>query len=190
VWDRALGLLVQAAVTVGVLLLLPTALLAPVLLVAAVAGLVAAAVVAGVVWLGPSAPARAALADVRRLLAAPRTPLVAVATSLGVTACHATVMAAAVQSASGGLPLSRLLPLVLVVQLGSAVPTSLAGWGPREGVAAWAFTMMGLDAQDGITASVIYGVVALVATTPGALVLAWGMRPHPSHPARERLGHG
>ena len=32
-----------------------------------------------------------------------------------------------------------LLPLTMIVLLAMGVPTNIAGWGPREGVAAWAF---------------------------------------------------
>jgi uncharacterized membrane protein YbhN (UPF0104 family) len=171
-WERGLGLVVQAAVTVGVVALLPTPLGAPVLMLVGTASatLVLVVVVGGL--LGHAGPLTAALGDVGRLVRAPRAALATVAASVVVTCCHAAVLAVAVQHAAGGLPLTRLLPLVLVVQLGSAVPTSLAGWGPREGVAAWAFATMGLDAADGIAASVVYGVVALVATVPGAFVLA------------------
>jgi hypothetical protein len=33
----------------------------------------------------------------------------------------------------------RLLPLTMIVLLAMGVPTNIAGWGPREGVAALAF---------------------------------------------------
>ena len=55
-------------------------------------------------------------------------------------------------------------------------PTSIAGWGPREGAAAWAFGAVGLTAAQGVTTAVVYGVMALVATLPGALVLIAGRR--------------
>ncbi|MGH2891735.1 MAG: hypothetical protein ACRDPM_00510, partial [Solirubrobacteraceae bacterium] len=48
-------------------------------------------------------------------------------------------------------------------------------WGPREGVTAWAFGAAGLGAQRGVAAAVVYGVLVLVASLPGAVVLvvAW-----------------
>jgi bacteriorhodopsin len=55
--------------------------------------------------------------------------------------------------------------------MASAVPTNIAGWGPREGAAAWAFGSVGLGAAQGVTVAVVYGVLALVATLPGAVVL-------------------
>ena len=49
-----------------------------------------------------------------------------------------------------------------------AVPMNIAGWGPREGVAAWAFAAAGLSATQGVATAVVYGVMVLVASLPGA----------------------
>jgi hypothetical protein len=57
-----------------------------------------------------------------------------------------------------------------------ALPLSIGGWGPREGVAAWAFAAAGLTAAAGVTTAVIYGVLALVATLPGAVLLVASRR--------------
>jgi len=59
---------------------------------------------------------------------------------------------------------------------------SVAGWGPREGVTAWAFGAAGLGAQRGVTTAVVYGVMVLVATLPGAavLVVAWFRQTRPA----------
>jgi hypothetical protein len=59
----------------------------------------------------------------------------------------------------------------LVVMVASSVPVNIAGWGPREGLTAWAFGVAGLGSAAGLTVSVVYGVLAAVATLPGALVL-------------------
>jgi glycosyltransferase 2 family protein len=48
---------------------------------------------------------------------------------------------------------------------------SVAGWGPREGATAWAFAAAGLGAELGVATAVVYGVMVLVASLPGALVL-------------------
>jgi hypothetical protein len=66
---------------------------------------------------------------------------------------------------------TTLVPLAAVVLAAAAVPANLAGWGPREGVAAWSFAMAGLGADAGVTTSVAFGVLALVGTLPGALLL-------------------
>jgi hypothetical protein len=64
-----------------------------------------------------------------------------------------------------------MLPLALLVMLAMSVPTNVAGWGPREGAAAWVFALAGLGAAQGLATTVVYGAMALVATLPGAVVL-------------------
>jgi glycosyltransferase 2 family protein len=54
--------------------------------------------------------------------------------------------------------------------LGMVVP-GIGGWGPREGVAAWVFGAAGLGADTGVATAVVYGVMALVASLPGAVVI-------------------
>jgi hypothetical protein len=63
-----------------------------------------------------------------------------------------------------------MLPLALLVMLAMALP-SVGGWGLREGAAAWAFGAAGLDAGQGVETAVVYGVIVLVASLPGAAVL-------------------
>ncbi|MDH2416868.1 lysylphosphatidylglycerol synthase transmembrane domain-containing protein [Nocardioides sp. CER19] len=161
-WERTLGLAVQAAVTVAVVVLVPSGLRTAAVVVGL--GAVALALV-GLRW---------ARRDVAAILRRPRVALIVVATSLGVAACHTAVLLTAMAAAGVDLPAGQALALALAVLLGSTVPTSLAGWGPREGAAAWAFMAVGLPASDGLAVSVAYGVAALVATLPGALVLLVG----------------
>jgi hypothetical protein len=72
----------------------------------------------------------------------------------------------------------RLLPLAMLALLAMAVPLSIGGWGPREGVTAWVFGAAGLGADNGIATATAYGVMAFVATLPGAAVLLVGwLRP-------------
>jgi len=51
------------------------------------------------------------------------------------------------------------------------VPLNVGGWGPREGVTAWAFAAAGMSATQGLTIAVVYGLLAFVAALPGAVVL-------------------
>jgi glycosyltransferase 2 family protein len=124
---------------------------------------------------GPSRWARAvhaAGADVREGLLARRVWPVVVPASVVVALGHAGVfLLAASASVSSGSP-AQLLPLAVLVLLAMGLPLSLGGWGPREGVAAWAFGAAGLGAAQGVAAATAYGVLAFVATLPGALVLA------------------
>ena len=69
-----------------------------------------------------------------------------------------------------------LAALALAVLVVAAIPFNLAGWGMREGAAAWAFAAAGLGAATGATVAVAYGVLALVATLPGAVLLLTGPR--------------
>ena len=51
------------------------------------------------------------------------------------------------------------------------LPLNVGGWGPREGVTAWAFGAAGLGAGRGLAVAVVYGVLSLVASLPGLIVL-------------------
>ena len=98
---------------------------------------------------------------------------------------------------SRGDPAERLIGLddaSLLVLLAGVLP-SVGGWGPREGVTAWVFAAAGLHAQRGVTTAVVYGVMVLVASLPGAAVLmvAWfrgSAPPNRTEPLlRERPAH-
>ena len=64
--------------------------------------------------------------------------------------------------------LATLLPLAVLVLVAAGLPLNLAGWGPREGMAAWAFAAAGLGAGQGVATAVAYGAMVLVANLPGA----------------------
>jgi hypothetical protein len=91
--------------------------------------------------------------------------------SAAAVACHLLVFLLAARVAGVEAAPYQVLPIAAVVLLAAAVPTNIGGWGPREGVAAWAFATTGLGAATGVTTAVVYGVMALVATLPGAVVL-------------------
>lgn len=88
-----------------------------------------------------------------------------------VVAGHAATFLIAARSAGASASTVRMLPLALLVLLAMGVPTNVAGWGPREGVAAWAFAAAGLGAAQGVATAVVYGATVLVASLPGAGVL-------------------
>ena len=58
-----------------------------------------------------------------------------------------------------------------MLSLLAMVLPSVAGWGPREGVTAWAFSAAGLGAEQGAATAVAYGVLVLAPSLPGSLVL-------------------
>ena len=49
----------------------------------------------------------------------------------------------------------------------AAVLPNIGGWGPREGVTAWAFGAAGLGASLGVATAVVYGVMVFVAMPAG-----------------------
>ena len=97
-------------------------------------------------------------------------PLVAVASALAITG-HVLTFLVAARTAGATAPLGQLVPLGFVVLVGMGIPMNIAGWGPREGVAAWVFGAAGLGAQAGLSTAVVYGVLVLVASLPGAVVV-------------------
>jgi glycosyltransferase 2 family protein len=199
-WERSAGQAVQIGLTVVVLLALPSPVrssmpLVAIAVVVAVCGvvLVARARPGG----GRSAWARvrsAAARDILDGLLARRAWLGITLASALVVAGHAATFLIAARTAGITAPPSRMLPLALLVMLAMVLP-SAGGWGPREGVTAWAFAAAGLGAQRGVATAVVYGVMVLVASLPGAAVLlvAWFRRTRPPErnqpPLREGAAH-
>ena len=73
----------------------------------------------------------------------------------------------AARMAGATAPTLALLPPLLLALMAMGLPISVGGWGPREGVAALTFWMAGLGAPLGVTTSVAYGALALIASLPG-----------------------
>jgi uncharacterized protein (TIRG00374 family) len=67
-------------------------------------------------------------------------------------------------------PLQVYLVLVPPVILLTILPISLAGWGVREGAMVGFFLLIGADETMVLTFSILYGLVALVASLPGLVV--------------------
>jgi uncharacterized membrane protein YbhN (UPF0104 family) len=178
-WERSAGQAVQVVLTVAVLLVVPSPVRAAMPLVALVLVVVAAGV-AVAAWVRPaiarvggsgfSRLRRAAARDLRQGLLATRAwPAIALASALVVAGHAATFMIAARTAGASASP-SQLLPLALLVMLAAVLP-NVGGWGPREGVTAWAFAAAGLGASLGVATAVVYGVMVFVASLPGAAVL-------------------
>jgi uncharacterized membrane protein YbhN (UPF0104 family) len=176
-WERLSGQVVQAVVTVVVLLTVPSPVrpALPYVLagIGAVAGC-AALVVGAAARLGRSRPARAARAlatDLRRdLLVRGVWPQLTLASVL-VVAGHTATFVIAARMAGCTAPLGELVALLMVIQIAAAIPLNIGGWGPREGAAAWAFAAAGLGAAEGVTVATLYAVLMLIAVTPGAGLL-------------------
>lgn len=112
-----------------------------------------------------------ASADARRGLLArdtwPGVVLLSAAALLG----HVVLFLVAARIAGSPAPIARLVPLTVLALLVMGLPVNVGGWGPREAISALAFGAAGLGAAQGLTAAVVYGVLTLVASLPGAGVL-------------------
>ena len=73
-------------------------------------------------------------------------------------------------------PFFVLLPLVSPVLVTMVIPVTIAGWGVREGFAAILWGSVGLAPVDGVPISVAYGLLVLLSTLPGSIVLAMGAK--------------
>ena len=196
-WERTCGQVVLIATTVAVIVVArPFA--RPVLVVPAWVPVAATLLCLGVVLaarrgglrLGRRA-VRVAAADARALVA-PAASIGIVVASLAVVTGHVATFVVAARTVGVRLEVVELVPVALLVLVVAAVPLNLAGWGPREGAAAWAFAAAGLGAAQGLAVAVAYGTIVLVATLPGALLLLVGRsgRARSSTPSStNRLAH-
>jgi uncharacterized membrane protein YbhN (UPF0104 family) len=95
-----------------------------------------------------------------------------VVSSFAVLAGHLGMFLLAARVAGSRAPSAELLPLMMLALIAMALPLNIGGWGPREGVTAWAFGAAGLGASQGLSVAVVYGVLAFAAALPGIGVLA------------------
>jgi len=162
-WERTAGQLVLVVVAALGLVLLPSPIRPP-----AAAGLAALAVLALGLGLAARGVTQRTGSRMGRLW-----PGVVLASTVALTGYVATYVVAA---RAVGLTTSAatLLPVVLLVLLAAGIPVNLAGWGPREGMAAWAFGAAGLGSDQGVATAVAYGVMVVVASLPGAVVALVG----------------
>jgi uncharacterized membrane protein YbhN (UPF0104 family) len=175
--ERVAGQVVQVVVATIVLSLLPSPL-------KSFMPLVAAALVVGVIGLVLMVQAlpqgdssrharilRTAVGALRSGLLARRSWPGIVLASVLVVAGHTATFLVAARTAGSTESIVRLVPLALIVLVAMGIPANIGGWGPREGVAAWAFAATGVGAAQGVATAVVYGVMALVANLPGLVVL-------------------
>ncbi len=178
VWERTAGQVVQIAIALVVLVVMPSPVRTAMPLVLAASAAVVAIAALLVRHLGGRASrwgrvTRAAATDIRgALLARSAWPGISAASTVTV-AGHAATLLLAARVAGSTASTTRLLPLVVLILLAMAIPANFGGWGPREGVAAWSFAAAGFDARVGVAVATVYGVLVTVAVLPGAGVLAW-----------------
>lgn len=192
-WERLAGQGVQAAVAIVVLLLLPSPVRDAMPAVLVVLALLAAVTAVAVRYLSPSRPGslparvrRVLRDDLRGLLTVRRAWLGIVVASIAALGFHLATYFLAARAVGVTAPAVTLLPVALLIFLAAGLPVNLAGWGPREGVAAWSFAAAGLGAAQGVATAVAYGAIVLVANLPGAGVMLVASvrrrRPRPAAP--------
>jgi uncharacterized membrane protein YbhN (UPF0104 family) len=177
VWERSAGQIVQSVLALVVLLTFPSPVRSAMPVVAG-ALLAVLAVLALLTFVLPrggesrwSRGLRTARSDISSgLLARGVWPWVVVASVVAVVG-HVLTFFIAAHAAGVRTRLSVLIPLALLALLVMTVPLNVGGFGPREGVTAWAFGAAGLTAGHGVTTAVLYGALVLGASLPGAAVL-------------------
>lgn len=176
VWERTAGQVVQALLAISVLLVMPSPLRSSMPFVVLA---LAATTVVGVLLVrarrgrGGSRwerARRAAVADIRRCLTGRRATASIVLVSTVAVLGHLLTFLIAARAVGVTAPVAKLLPLAFISIMGMVLP-NIGGWGPREGVTAWAFSAAGLGAGLGAATAVAYGILTLAASLPGGLVL-------------------
>jgi uncharacterized membrane protein YbhN (UPF0104 family) len=181
VLERTGGQLAILAVGVGVLLTEP-ALIAKVIgdIVPAPAAIVVGLllVIAAAIALATSSrlprwrkALATAMVDVRRSLLSRQSWPAIVVLSAATLAGHLALFVVAARAAGSTASIAQLLPLLVLALIAMGLPINVGGWGPREGVAALAFAAAGLGATQGVTTAVVYGVLTLISSLPGAAVM-------------------
>ncbi|WP_390898649.1 lysylphosphatidylglycerol synthase transmembrane domain-containing protein [Streptomyces fulvoviolaceus] len=191
VLERVAGQVALALVGGAVLLTMPSPVLAEARHLAPPVALAALGALAVVVALRMNrAPSRrgralrATLAEAREgLLSRRNGPGVALSSAVVLTG-HLGMFVLAAHIAGSAASVAALLPLAVLALLAMGLPLNIGGFGPREGITAWAFAAAGLGASSGLATAVVYGVLSFVASLPGAVVLVvrWceGLRSGPA----------
>ncbi len=179
VLERTAGQVALFAAGAVVLLTMPSPVLAEARHAAPLAGLAALGALAVLLALRmnrvasprPAGRLRAMLAGAREGLLSRRNGPAVVVSSVVVLAGHVAMFVLAARVAGTAASVAVLLPLAVLALLAMGLPLNVGGWGPREGVTAWAFGAAGLGAGRGLAVAVVYGVLSLVASLPGVVVL-------------------
>ncbi|WP_406441128.1 flippase-like domain-containing protein [Streptomyces sp. NBC_01613] len=178
VLERVAGQVALAVIGGAVLLTMPSPVLAetrhftPLVALASVGAL--AVVLALRMNRAPSRRGRAlrsTLAEAREGLLSRRNAPGVVVSSVLVLAGHLAMFVLAARVAGSAASVAALLPLAVLALVAMGLPVNVGGFGPREGVAAWAFGAAGLGASSGVAVAVVYGVLSFVAALPGVVVL-------------------
>jgi uncharacterized membrane protein YbhN (UPF0104 family) len=124
-------------------------------------------------WLAEIGP------DLHRALLAPGAWPMQLASSILIVLSYLLVFAAGARGIGVDLPVPQLMMMALPVLLAMLIPVSVAGWGLREGAAGAVWLISGLPPEQGVAVAITYGLLVLLASLPGALVLVGTSSPKP-----------
>ena len=108
--------------------------------------------------------------DTCRAVLARRAWPIQLALSLAVLATCCAMFVCAARMIGSEAPAGVLAALAPVVLLAMLLPISVGGWGVRETAAAGVWVALGWPAAEGVAISMAYGVLSLLASSPGALL--------------------
>ena len=149
--ERSVGQVVQLALAVVVLVgfgIEFAGALLPVIVVG-LAAVMIVVVVAVVSSCRVRRTVRREFTELRAGVGSPGAILRVVGASIVVVGCHVATFGLAIAAVGAHVPPPRVAALALVILLAGSIPLNLGGWGPREGVAGWAFAVAGLGAAAG-----------------------------------------
>ncbi|RJE80282.1 lysylphosphatidylglycerol synthase transmembrane domain-containing protein [Paracoccus sp. JM45] len=91
--------------------------------------------------------------------------------NLSITAANIAAFAFCARATGTMMSASQAALLVPLILLTMIIPLTISGWGVREGAAAALFPLIGATGAAGLAASTAFGLMFLVSTLPGLLVL-------------------
>jgi glycosyltransferase 2 family protein len=91
--------------------------------------------------------------------------------SLGTTVLNLLAFALCARATGTVMPVLAVMIVVPLILFTMLIPVSVSGWGLREGAAAALFPVIGTSATQGLAASIAFGLMFLLSSLPGVLVL-------------------
>lgn len=100
--------------------------------------------------------------------------------SLGTTALNLLAFALCARATGTVMPVMAVMIVVPLILFTMLIPISISGWGLREGAAAALFPVFGATSTEGFAASLAFGLMFLLSTLPGIVVLLVHPRGRPA----------
>ncbi len=96
--------------------------------------------------------------------------LVQTVLSLAIVASYIAAFAVASAAIGAPVPMIGLVTVIPLCLLTMAIPISVGGWGTREAAASVLWPLLALSADQGVAASILYGVIVTLGTLPGLIL--------------------